>query len=83
VNPVTGQTSLPRIFSIISKLIEPSHGEGAGMYIGDLVVQLLRKNIQSVLPILEDLLKAFVIRLAEAETASFIQVRSLAIEISK
>ncbi|KAH8920893.1 ARM repeat-containing protein [Atractiella rhizophila] len=69
-------TGLDYIFQIVSRSLSGSGGfsnESGGMYVGDLVVHLLRKASQAVLPILPDLLTAFVKRLGTATTVSFIQ----------
>lgn len=43
--------------------------------IGDLIIHLLRRAGEAVLPILPELLQAMINRMKSAKTATFIQVR--------
>ena len=63
------------MLSLVAKLLEPSESESGGLFVGDLVIHLIRKAGSQLGPVLPDLLKAFVTRLATAETASFSQVK--------
>ena len=58
---------------ILARTLDPSQPESGGLFVGDLIIQLLRRAATSVLPILPHLLKALATRLATAETASFSQ----------
>lgn len=69
-----GRSGLELILALVARLLEPSESESGGLFVGDLVIQLIRKAGPHLGPVLPDLLKAFVVRLATAQTASFSQV---------
>ncbi|GAA5867303.1 hypothetical protein JCM1840_005019 [Sporobolomyces johnsonii] len=69
----SGQSGLELVLAQVAKLLEPSESEAGGLFVGDLVIHLLRKAGTSIGPVLPDLLKAFVTRLATAQTAMFTQ----------
>lgn len=71
----TGQTGLSLVLTLVARLLDPSASESGGIFVGDLVIHLLRKAGGAMGDILPGLLEAFVVRLASAETASFSQVR--------
>ncbi|KDE03266.1 hypothetical protein MVLG_06259 [Microbotryum lychnidis-dioicae p1A1 Lamole] len=68
-----GRSGLELVLQQVAKLLEPDESESGGLFVGDLVLHLLRKASEQLGPVLPDLLKAFVTRLATAETASFSQ----------
>ncbi|PWN46726.1 ARM repeat-containing protein [Violaceomyces palustris] len=61
------------IMEILARQLGPEEPESGGLAVGKLVVSLLRKSSERVLPYLEPLLQAMVKRLATAKTASFCQ----------
>ncbi|GAA5868959.1 hypothetical protein JCM16303_000320 [Sporobolomyces ruberrimus] len=69
----SGQSGLELVLAQVAKQLEPSDSEAGGLFVGDLVIHLLRKAGPAVGPVLPDLLKAFVTRLATAQTAMFTQ----------
>lgn len=69
-----GQPGMELILGQVAKLLEPSESEAGGLFVGDLVIHLIRKAGNALGPVLPDLLKAFVTRLATAETSTFSQV---------
>ncbi|GAA5825501.1 hypothetical protein JCM5353_005327 [Sporobolomyces roseus] len=68
-----GQSGLELVLGQVAKQLEPSDSEAGGLFVGDLVIHLLRKAGPAVGPVLPDLLKAFVNRLSTAQTAMFTQ----------
>lgn len=72
-----GQSGLELVLGQVAKQLEPSDSEAGGLFVGDLVIHLLRKAGPAVGPVLPDLLKAIVNRLSTAQTAMFTQVSSL------
>ncbi|SCV67876.1 BQ2448_5487 [Microbotryum intermedium] len=68
-----GRSGLELVLQQVAKLLEPDESESGGLFVGDLVLHLIRKAGEQLGPVLPDLLKAFVTRLATAETASFSQ----------
>ena len=52
-----------------------SRDESGGLQIGDLIIHLLRRAGEAVLPVLPQLLQAMVSRMRTAKTATFLQVR--------
>lgn len=57
----------------MAKLLQ-NEDESGGLVIGDLIIHLLRRAGESVLPVLPELLKAMVGRMTSAKTATFLQV---------
>ena len=49
--------------------------ESGGLVIGDLIIHLLRRAGEAVLPVLPQLLEAMVKRMRTAKTATFLQAR--------
>ena len=68
------QSGLGNVINVIARML---HGqdESGGLVIGDLIIHLLRKAGEAVLPVLLDLLEALLGRMRTAKTASFLQVR--------
>lgn len=69
-----GTGAVEAMLKVVARLLAPSESESGGLAIGDLVIALLRKAGDQVLPVLPELLRAMVTRLAAAKTASFSQV---------
>lgn len=65
------------ILHLLSKFLSPEFPETGGIYVGDLIIHLLRKASSGIGPILPDLLQALVIRLSTAKLQSFIEVRQI------
>lgn len=57
----------------MAKLLQ-GEDESAGLTIGELIIHLLRRAGEAVLPVLPELLQAMVTRMLVAKTASFVQV---------
>ncbi|KAL8280102.1 hypothetical protein RQP46_007432 [Phenoliferia psychrophenolica] len=68
-----GASGLELVLAQVAHLLQPGASESGGLFVGDLVLHLIRTASPSLGPVLPDLLKAFVTRLATAETASFSQ----------
>ncbi|KAH7886300.1 ARM repeat-containing protein [Phlebopus sp. FC_14] len=68
----TSVSGLTHILKLIAKLLQ-NEDESGGLVIGDLIIHLLRRAGQSVLPVLPELLQAMVNRMATAKTATFLQ----------
>ncbi|KAG6896763.1 hypothetical protein C0992_006277, partial [Termitomyces sp. T32_za158] len=66
------QSGLDYTLKLIAKTLE-NQEEFGGLVIGDLIIHLLRKAGESVLPILPQLLQAMVGRMTSAKTATFLQ----------
>jgi hypothetical protein len=64
---------LDNVLTLVARLLE-SQDEAGGLAIGDLIIHLLRKAGDAVLPVLPDLLQAMVRRMIAAKTATFLQV---------
>jgi len=60
------------VLTLIAKLLE-NQDESGGLFIGDLIIHLLRRAGDAVLPVLPEMLRAMVGRMSTAKTASFIQ----------
>lgn len=60
------------MLTLIAKLLE-SQDESGGLVIGDLIIHLLRRAGESVLPVLPQLLQAMIARMTTAKTATFLQ----------
>jgi hypothetical protein len=61
------------VLSLIAKSLA-SQDESGGLVIGDLIIHLLRRAGESVLPVLPELLQAMIGRMTTAKTATFLQV---------
>lgn len=58
---------------MVARLLQ-NEDESGGLVIGDLIIHLLRRAGESVLPVLPDLLHAMIGRMTSAKTATFLQV---------
>ncbi|EPQ60043.1 ARM repeat-containing protein [Gloeophyllum trabeum ATCC 11539] len=67
-----GRSGLENVLTLIAKLLE-NQDESGGLFIGDLIIHLLRRAGDAVLPVLPEMLRAMVGRMSTAKTASFIQ----------
>ncbi|WVO14952.1 hypothetical protein L204_102593 [Cryptococcus depauperatus] len=61
------------IFDLLGRFLAPTFSESGGIFVGELIMHLLRKAGNTMGSILPDLLRAVVGRLATAQTTSFIQ----------
>ncbi|KAG5638025.1 hypothetical protein H0H81_002226 [Sphagnurus paluster] len=71
-NDQSGRSGLDYVLNIIAKTLD-SQDESGGLVIGDLIIHLLRRAGESVLPVLPQLLQAMVGRMLTAKTATFLQ----------
>jgi hypothetical protein len=69
----SGQSGLDNVLKLVAKLLQ-NEDESGGLVIGDLIIHLLRRAGESVLPVLPELLRAMVGRMTSAKTATFLQV---------
>ncbi|PBL00281.1 ARM repeat-containing protein [Armillaria gallica] len=67
-----GRSGLDYVLTLVAKVLQ-GEDESAGLTIGDLIIHLLRRAGDAVLPVLPDLLQAMVNRMVTAKTASFVQ----------
>ncbi|KAH0837873.1 armadillo-type protein [Lanmaoa asiatica] len=68
----SGQSGLGHILKLIAKLLQ-NEDESGGLVVGDLIIHVLRRAGDSVLPVLPELLRAMVERMLTAKTATFLQ----------
>ncbi|GAA96567.1 uncharacterized protein L969DRAFT_94972 [Mixia osmundae IAM 14324] len=71
-NP-SGASGMQLLLSIIARQLQPEQSESSGLFVGDLLLHVMRKAGQELSDILPDLLRALVTRLALAETGTFSQ----------
>ncbi|KAI0673956.1 ARM repeat-containing protein [Trametes maxima] len=71
-DPAAGQSGLDGVLQVIAKQLQ-SEDESGGLVIGDLIIHLLRRAGEAVLPVLPQLLQAMVTRMQTAKTATFLQ----------
>ncbi|OCH92992.1 ARM repeat-containing protein [Obba rivulosa] len=71
-DPTTRQSGLECTLAVIARQLQ-SDNEAGGLVIGDLIIHLLRKAGDAVVPVLPELLQAMVARMQTARTATFIQ----------
>lgn len=69
-----GRSGLDRMLQLLSQLLQPSSSESGALYIGDLILHLLRNAGEHLSSVLPELLKALVERLLTAKTTIFTQV---------
>ncbi|KAG5644159.1 hypothetical protein DXG03_009054 [Asterophora parasitica] len=67
-----GRSGIEHVLAVIAKTLE-SQDESGGLFIGELIIHLLRKVGESVLPVLPQLLQAMISRMVTAKTATFLQ----------
>ena len=75
-DPTTGQSGLDLVLEVIAKQLQ-SEDESGGLVIGDLIIHLLRRAGEAVLPVLPQLLQAMITRMRTAKTATFLQVHNV------
>ncbi|KAG7100000.1 hypothetical protein E1B28_001788 [Marasmius oreades] len=68
----SSQSGLDYVLRLVAKILK-GEDESAGLTIGELIIHLLRRAGESVLPVLPELLHAMVSRMQTAKTATFIQ----------
>ncbi|KAI5452485.1 hypothetical protein NCC49_000648 [Naganishia albida] len=68
-----GRSGLDRMLQLLSQLLQPSSSESGALYIGDLILHLLRNAGEHLSSVLPELLKALVERLLTAKTTIFTQ----------
>ena len=73
---------LDYIVKFIAKLLEPSQPESSAIFVGDLIVQMVRRADSHMVPVLPQLLTAIIHRLSSAKMPSFIQVDYINTKIS-
>ncbi|KAJ3091242.1 Importin 9 [Quaeritorhiza haematococci] len=67
------QNGLQYTMQFLAKLLHPSQSESAAVFVGDLIVKLIQKGGNVLVPVIPDILKAVTERLQAAERPSFIQ----------
>ncbi|KAK0554348.1 hypothetical protein OC845_000795 [Tilletia horrida] len=72
-SPDGNTNAINAILSVVARVLSPAEAEAGGLAVGDLLIALLRKAGNAVVPALPDLLQALVRRLVDAQTASFSQ----------
>ncbi|KAJ3786679.1 ARM repeat-containing protein [Lentinula aff. detonsa] len=68
----SGQSGLEHVLRLVARILQ-AEDESAGLTIGELIIHLLRRAGESVLPVLPELLHALVTRMLAAKTATFVQ----------
>ncbi|KZP10073.1 ARM repeat-containing protein, partial [Athelia psychrophila] len=68
----TGETGIANVLAVVARLLQ-NEDESGGLVIGDLIIHLLRRAGESVLPVLPELLHAMIGRMTSAKTATFLQ----------
>ncbi|KAK7464422.1 hypothetical protein VKT23_006589 [Stygiomarasmius scandens] len=68
----SGQSGLDYVLRLVARILQ-SEDESAGLTIGELIIHLLRRAGDAIVPVLPELLHAMVTRMTTAKTASFVQ----------
>ncbi|EAL18781.1 hypothetical protein CNBI0420 [Cryptococcus deneoformans B-3501A] len=68
-----GNNGIASIFGLLGRFLAPTFSESGGIFVGELIMHLFRKAGEAIGPVLPDLLRAVVARLATATMPSFIQ----------
>lgn len=71
---VEGNNGIASIFGLLGRFLAPTFSESGGIFVGELIMHLFRKAGEAIGPVLPDLLRAVVTRLATATMPSFTQV---------
>ncbi|KAI8992357.1 armadillo-type protein, partial [Pilobolus umbonatus] len=69
----SGKTGLDYIIQFIAKLLEPTGSDSDALFVGDLIVTLIKKADNSIAPVLPNLLTAVLGRLLHTDYQPFIQ----------
>lgn len=69
----TGKSGIDCVLELIAWQLQ-TDDESGSLFIGDLIIHLMRRAGESILPILQQLLEAMATRMTTAKTATFIQV---------
>ncbi|CAD6905080.1 unnamed protein product [Tilletia controversa] len=72
-DPSASVPAISAILTVVARALSPDQAESGGLEVGDLLIALLRKAGNAVLPALPELLQALVRRVVDAQTASFSQ----------
>lgn len=72
-----GQTGLQKMLSMIAQLVRPGSNESSGLFVGDLILHLLRNAGAHLNAVLPDLLRALSQRIATASSGLFVQTLAL------
>ncbi|OWZ73050.1 hypothetical protein AYX14_01478 [Cryptococcus neoformans] len=70
---VEGNNGIASIFGLLGRFLAPTFSESGGIFVGELIMHLFRKAGEAIGPVLPDLLRAVVTRLATATMPSFTQ----------
>ncbi|KAK8849809.1 hypothetical protein IAR55_005145 [Kwoniella newhampshirensis] len=76
-NDAEGNNGIASVFQLLGRFLAPTFSESGGIFVGELIMHLFRKAGPSMAPVLPDLLRAIVARLATAKLPSFIQTLAL------
>lgn len=74
----SGRSGLDNVLQLVAKLLQ-SPDESGGLVIGDLIIHMIRRAGDAVLPVLPQMLQSMVGRMVTAKTVTFIQVYSLSL----
>jgi hypothetical protein len=77
-----GNNGIASIFGLLGQFLSPTFSEPAGIFVGDLIMHMFRKAGSAIGPVLPDLSRAMVERLAVAKMPSFSVVSSGPVELS-
>jgi hypothetical protein len=69
-----GSNGIAAIVTLLDRFLSPAFSESGGIFVGELIMHLFRKAGGAIGPVLPDLLRAIVGRLAVAKLPSYIQV---------
>ncbi|KAH9823821.1 armadillo-type protein [Melampsora americana] len=72
-SPIDQKSGIDHLVSCLAHVLDPQRADSAGLFVGDLILHLLRKSMDSIVGVLPDLLKTLASRLATARTATFSQ----------
>lgn len=67
-----GETGLDKVLALLARLLDPSFSESGGLFMGDLIIHLLRNAGGHLSAVLPQLLHALVSRIVVASTPSYI-----------
>jgi importin-9 len=68
----SGKSGIDCVLELIAWQLQ-TDDESGSLFIGDLIIHLMRRAGESILPILQQLLQAMATRMTTAKTATFIQ----------
>ena len=74
-NDGAGKSGLDYVIHFVARLLEPKNSASESLFVGDLIVNLIKKTGNNIASVLPELLNAVLIRLQNTDYQPFVQVK--------